>query len=69
MRTVEEEVFKLFLQRGSWAILAGWILWTNNKRNEQREDKYQTVIEKNQEVIEEKAKAFGFLSRGVTEIK
>ncbi|PEA23076.1 bacteriocin biosynthesis protein [Bacillus cereus] len=66
---MEEQIFNMFLQQGSWAILAGWLLWTNNKRNEQREDKYQRVIEKNQEVIEEQAKAFGSISKDVTEIK
>lgn len=66
---MEEQIFNLFLQQGSWAILSGWLLWTNNKRNEQREDKYQRVIEKNQEVIEQQAKAFGSISKDVTEIK
>lgn len=47
MRTMEEEVFKLFLQQGSWSILVGWLLWANNKRNEKCKDKYQTVIVKN----------------------
>ncbi|WP_370512702.1 MULTISPECIES: BhlA/UviB family holin-like peptide [Bacillus cereus group] len=44
---MEEEVFKLFLQQGSWSVLAGWLLWANNKRNEKCKDKYQTVIVKN----------------------
>ncbi|MGE7940087.1 BhlA/UviB family holin-like peptide [Bacillus paramycoides] len=66
---MEQEIFNLFLQQGSRAILAGWLLWTNNKRNGQREDKYQTIIEKNQEVIEEQARAFGSISKDVTEIK
>lgn len=35
MRTMEEEVFKLFLQQGSWSILVGWLLWqiTKEMRN------------------------------------
>lgn len=69
MRTLEDEIFKLFLQQGSWAMLAGWLLWTSNKRNEKREDKYQAVIEKNQEVIETQANAFTSISKDVSEIK
>ncbi len=41
----------------------------NKKRNEQQEDKYQAVIEKKQEVIEEQAKVFRSISKDVTEIK
>lgn len=41
----------------------------NKKRNEQQEDKYQAVIEKKQEVIEEQAKVFRSSSKDVTEIK
>ncbi|MED2061416.1 bacteriocin biosynthesis protein, partial [Bacillus thuringiensis] len=39
------------------------------KKNEQREEQYQAVIQKNQQVIEEQAKAFGSISKDVTEIK
>lgn len=39
------------------------------KKNEQREEQYQKVIEKNQAVIEEQAKAFGSLSKDVSDIK
>ena len=39
------------------------------KKNEQREEKYQQVIDRNQQVIEEQAKAFGSISKDVTEIK
>ena len=38
------------------------------KKNEQREEQYQKVIE-NQAVIEEQAKAFGSLSKDVSDIK
>lgn len=39
------------------------------KKNEQREEQYQAVIQKNQEVIEEQGKALGSISKDVTEIK
>ncbi|MGQ7182255.1 hypothetical protein ACUOA5_48805, partial [Escherichia coli] len=37
--------------------------------NEQREEQYQKVIEKNQDVITKQAEAFGDLSKDVSEIK
>lgn len=45
------------------------MLFTTQKKNEQREAQYQAVIQKNQAVIEEQAKAFGSISKDVTEIK
>lgn len=39
------------------------------KKNEQREEQYQKVIEKNQGVIEEQAKAFSSLANDVSDIK
>ncbi|MCQ6307617.1 MULTISPECIES: bacteriocin biosynthesis protein, partial [Bacillus cereus group] len=39
------------------------------KKNEQREEQYQKVIEKNQDVITKQAEAFGDLSKDVSEIK
>ncbi|WP_141540716.1 BhlA/UviB family holin-like peptide, partial [Bacillus cereus] len=53
----------------AFAALFVWMLFTTQKKNEQREEQYQKVIEKNQEVIEEQAKAFGSLSKEVSEIK
>lgn len=43
--------------------------YLQRKKNEQREEKYQQVIDRNQQVIEEQAKAFGSISKDVTEIK
>ncbi len=45
------------------------MLFTTQKKNEQREEQYQKVIEKNQAVIEEQAKAFGSLAKDVSDIK
>lgn len=39
------------------------------KKNEQREEQYQKVIEKNQQVIEEQAKAFSSLSKDLSDVK
>lgn len=69
MRTVEEQIFNSMIQQGAFAALFVWMLFTTQKKNEQREEQYQKVIEKNQAVIEEQAKAFGSLSKDVSDIK
>jgi len=45
------------------------MLFTTQKKNEQREEQYQKVIEKNQDVITKQAEAFADLSKDVSEIK
>ncbi|PGZ95825.1 bacteriocin biosynthesis protein, partial [Bacillus wiedmannii] len=57
MRTVEDAIFNSMMQQGAFAALFVWMLFTTQKKNEQREEQYQKVIEKNQGVIEEQAKA------------
>ncbi len=69
MRTVEEQIFNSMIQQGAFAALFVWMLFTTQKKNEQREEQYQKVIEKNQAVIEEQAKAFGSLAKDVSDIK
>ncbi|KAB7657685.1 bacteriocin biosynthesis protein [Bacillus sp. B2-WWTP-C-10-Post-4] len=64
-----EEVFKLALSQGLLAVLFVWLFFDSRKESKERESKYQAVIEKNQEVIETQASAFGSLSKDVTEIK
>ncbi|ARM70174.1 involved in bacteriocin production or immunity [Bacillus phage Harambe] len=66
---MEDSVFNAMLQQGPFAILFIWLLLTTQKKNETREIQYQTVIEKNQSVIEEQAKAFTSLSNDVHDIK
>ncbi len=67
--TVEDAIFNSVIQQGAFAALFVWMLFTTQKKNEQREEKYQQVIDRNQQVIEEQAKAFGSISKDVTEIK
>ncbi|WP_257131429.1 BhlA/UviB family holin-like peptide [Bacillus pseudomycoides] len=62
---MEEQIFNSMIQQGAFV----WMLFTTQKKNEQREAQYQKVIEKNQQVIEEQAKAFGSLSKDVSDIK
>ncbi|PFJ08262.1 bacteriocin biosynthesis protein [Bacillus cereus] len=64
-----EEIFKLALSQGLLAVLFVWLFFDSRKESKEREGKYQAVIEKNQCVIEEQAKAFGSLSKDVSEIK
>lgn len=53
------ELFKfIFSEAGAWSALAILLIIYTNKRNEQRETKYQDTIEKNQEVISKLANAF-----------
>ncbi|MCQ6306729.1 BhlA/UviB family holin-like peptide [Bacillus cereus] len=64
-----EQIFNSIMQQGPFAALFVWMLFTTQKKNEEREEKYQVVIEKNQEVITKQADAFGDLSKDVSEIK
>lgn len=67
-------------QQSPFACLFVWLLFKTQKsnedreqrqieQNEKREEKYQNVIDKNQTVIEEQAKAFASLSDDVHDIK
>ncbi|KXY34650.1 bacteriocin biosynthesis protein [Bacillus cereus] len=66
---MEEQIINSMIQQGAFAALFVWMLFTTQKKNEQREEQYQKVIEKNQQVIEEQAKAFSSLSKNLSDIK
>ncbi|BAR82999.1 MULTISPECIES: BhlA/UviB family holin-like peptide [Bacillus cereus group] len=66
---MEEQIFNSMIQQGAFAALFVWMLFTTQKKNEQREEQYQKVIEKNQQVIEEQAKAFSSLSKDLSDDK
>ncbi|MFJ8247098.1 BhlA/UviB family holin-like peptide [Peribacillus asahii] len=66
---MEEQIFNAILKEGGFAILFVWMLFSTMKNNKERERKYQEVIDKNQEVIEEQAKAFSSISKDVSDIK
>ncbi|KAA0820977.1 BhlA/UviB family holin-like peptide [Bacillus sp. AY2-1] len=66
---MEEQIFNSMIQQGAFAALFVWMLFTMQKKNEQREEQYQKVIEKNQQVIEEQAKAFSSLSKDLSDVK
>ncbi|CGF89368.1 Protein of uncharacterised function (DUF2762) [Streptococcus pneumoniae] len=69
MRIIEEQILNSMIQQGAFAALFVWMLFTTQKKNEQREEQYQKVIEKNQQVIEEQAKAFSSLSKDLSDVK
>ncbi|UIJ64651.1 bacteriocin biosynthesis protein [Bacillus cereus] len=66
---MEEQIFNSMIQQGAFAALFVRMLFTTQKKNEQREEQYQKVIEKNQQVIEEQAKAFSSLSKDLSDVK
>ncbi|EOQ18667.1 BhlA/UviB family holin-like peptide [Bacillus cereus] len=66
---MEEQIFNSMIQQGAFAALFVWMLFTTQKKNEEREIQYQKVIEKNQEVITKQVDAFGDLSKDVSDIK
>lgn len=43
----------------SFGFLFVWLLWSTNKRNDDREDKYQKREEKYQEIINRQSQALG----------
>jgi len=69
VRIIEEQILNSMIQQGAFAALFVWMLFTTQKKNEQREEQYQKVIEKNQQVIEEQAKAFSSLSKDLSDVK
>lgn len=66
---MEQQIMDLVFKQGIFAVLFVYLFFMTQKKNEARETKYQEVIEKNQAVIEEQAKAFTSLAKDVSEIK
>ena len=55
---METELFKLIVSQGAWAALFVWLLIDTRKESKSREEKLQSIINKNQEVISELAEKF-----------
>jgi hypothetical protein len=69
---LENEVFKIIVSQGSWAVLFVWLLIDTRKESKVREEKLQGIINKNQEVISELADKFDVvedIQSDVTDIK
>lgn len=69
---MESELFKLIVNNGAWAALFVWLLIDTRKESKVREEKLQSIINKNQDVISELADKYDVIEdiKGdVTEIK
>ncbi|MDU5262240.1 MAG: BhlA/UviB family holin-like peptide [Clostridium celatum] len=69
---MEAEILKTIVSQGAWAILFVWLLIDTRKESKVREEKLQSIINKNQEVISELAEKFNVvedIQEDVSEIK
>ena len=69
---METELFKGIVSQGAWAVLFVWLLIDTRKESKAREEKLQSIINKNQEVISELAEKFDVvedIQADVTDIK
>lgn len=69
---MEAEILKTIVSQGAWAILFVWLLIDTRKESKTREEKLQSIINKNQEVISELAEKFNvveYIQEDVSEIK
>lgn len=69
---MENELIKTIVSQGAWAVLFVWLLIDTRKESKAREEKLQSIINKNQEVISELAEKFDVvesIQEDVTDIK
>lgn len=69
---METELFKGIVSQGAWAVLFVWLLIDTRKESKTREEKLQSIINKNQDVISELAEKFDVvesIQKDVTDIK
>lgn len=69
---MENELLKTIVSQGAWAVLFVWLLIDTRKESKTREEKLQSIINKNQEVISELAEKFDVvedIQADVTDIK
>ena len=69
---MEAEILKTIVSQGAWAVLFVWLLIDTRKESKVREEKLQSIINKNQEVISELAEKFNVvedIQEDVSEIK
>lgn len=69
---MENELFKVIINNGAWAVLFVWLLIDTRKESKVREEKLQGIINKNQEVISKLADKFDVvedIQSDVTDIK
>ncbi len=66
---MENEVIKTIVSQGAWAVLFVWLLFDTRKESKAREERLQTIINKNQEVIEDLAEKFDVVENIETDVK
>jgi hypothetical protein len=55
---MESEVMRYAITQGIFAVLFIWLLFDTRKDSKERETKYQSTIDKNQQIINELANKF-----------
>ncbi|MCG4571797.1 BhlA/UviB family holin-like peptide [Clostridium cochlearium] len=58
---MENEIMKLMITQGGYAVLFCYLLWYVLKTSKEREEKMQNTIDKNQQVISDLARKFDIL--------
>ncbi|WP_017352704.1 BhlA/UviB family holin-like peptide [Clostridium sp. VAP51] len=66
---MENEVIKTIVSQGTWAVLFVWLLMDTRKESKTREERLQTIINKNQEVIGDLAEKFDVVETIETDVK
>ena len=69
---MENEILKVIVNNGAWAVIFIWLLFDTKKESKAREEKLQQIINKNQEVIWELAENFNVvenIQQDVADIK
>ncbi|WP_455804287.1 BhlA/UviB family holin-like peptide [Clostridium butyricum] len=66
---MENELIKTIVSQGSWAVLFVWLLIDTRKESKTREERLQSIINKNQEVIGDLAEKFDVVESIETDVK
>ncbi|NFO89042.1 bacteriocin [Clostridium botulinum] len=66
---MENELVKTIVGQGAWAVLFVWLLFDTRKESKTREERLQTIINKNQEVIGDLAEKFDVVETIETDVK
>ena len=69
---MENEILKVIVNNGAWAVIFIWLLFDTKKESKASEEKLQQIINKNQEVIWELAENFNVvenIQQDVADIK
>ncbi|MCQ2017301.1 BhlA/UviB family holin-like peptide [Clostridium butyricum] len=66
---MENELIKTIVSQGAWAVLFVWLLIDTRKESKTREERLQSIINKNQEVIGDLAEKFDVVESIETDVK